>query len=256
MNKNIKKVNKVSAVQKSLENLRKYIEESNINILPSEDEIAKDLGVSRLTLRESITILEKEGLVSRVQGKGTLVNSFVTKLDNRIDSGRDVEGALRRHGHKVRFEVISLYYKSASEYEKLQMGIEKDDEVDEILVIEKVLYASEEPVAVYIDRIPKKNLKTIFDFDKDYFKPSIFPIVEKLCDLNISYDVVKIIPCACDKKLSKIFNLKINTPLITFDVLEYTRDGVVVMYNTEYYTGKMVDFTICRNVAYRYQHTK
>lgn len=247
MNNGIKKVNKVSAVQKALENIRKYIEESSIKILPSEDEISQSLGVSRLTVREAITVLEKEGVVSRVQGKGTLVNSFVTKLDNRIDSGSDIEGALKKHGYDVRFEVLSLEYKIASEYEQAQMGI--DDE-GEILVIEKVLYANDKPVAVYIDRIPKNNLKSI-DFSKDDFIPTIFPIVERLCGLNISHDVVKIKATGCNEKLSKIFDLKLDTPLISFEVLEYTREGAVVMYNTEHYTGEFVDFTICRNVAYK-----
>lgn len=247
MNKEIKKVNKVSAVQKALENLRKYIENTNIKILPSEDEISQSLGVSRLTLREAITILEKEGVVSRIQGKGTLVNSFITKLDNRIDTGSDVEGALEKHGYNVRFEVLNLEYKIASEYERAQMGI---DDGDEILIIEKVLYADDTPIAVYIDRIPKKYLKSL-DFDKDYFKPSIFPIIENLCGLYISHDVVKIKASSCSTKLSKIFSIEENTPLISFDVYEYARDGIVIMYNTEYYTGEFVDFTICRNVAYK-----
>ena len=247
MNKEIKKVNKVSAVQKALENLRKYIENSNIKTLPSEDEISQSLGVSRLTLREAITILEKEGMVSRVQGKGTLVNSFITKLDNRIDTGSDVEGALEKYGYNVRFEVSNLEYKIASEYERAQMGI---DDGDEILVIEKILYADDTPMAVYIDRIPKKYLKA-YDFDENYFKPSIFPIVENLCGASISHDVVKIKAYSCDEKLSRIFDIEVKSPLISFDVFEYTKEGVVLMYNTEYYTGEFVDFTICRNVAYK-----
>lgn len=247
MNKEIKKVNKVSAVQKALENLRRYIENTNIKTLPSEDEIAQSLGVSRLTLREAITILEKEGVVSRVQGKGTLVNSFVTKLNNRIDTGSDVEGALEKHGYNVKFEVSNLEYKIASEYERTQMGI---DEGDELLIIEKTLYADETPIAVYIDRIPKKYLRTL-DFDRTYFEPSIFPIIENLCGLNITHDVVKIKASSCSKKLSEIFNIEEKTPLISFDVFEYTREGIVIMYNTEYYTGEFVDFTVCRNVAYK-----
>lgn len=247
MNKEIKKVNKVSAVQKALENLRKYIENNNIKTLPSEDDISKSLGVSRLTLREAITILEKEGVVSRIQGKGTLVNSFITKLDNRIDTGSDIEGALEKNGYNVKFEVLDLEYKIASEYEQDQMGL---DDGEEILVIEKVLYADDTPISVYIDRMPKKYLKS-YDFEKDYFKPSIFPIVESLCGMNISHDVVKIKAYSCNEKLSKIFNIEANAPLISFDVFEYTRDGIVIMYNTEYYTGEYVDFTICRNVAYK-----
>jgi GntR family transcriptional regulator len=247
MNKEIQKVNKVSAVQKALENLRKYIEHSNMKNLPSEEEIAISLGVSRLTLREAITILEKEGVVSRIQGKGTLVNRFITKFDNRIDTGSDIEGALKKHGYEVRFEVLSLEYKKASEYELVQMDI---SDGEEILVVEKVLYADDTPIAVYIDRVPKKHLK-FYDFDKDYFEPTIFPIIESLCGLNISHDVVKIKAFSCDEKLSKIFDININTPLISFDVFEYSKDGIIIMYNTEYYTGEFVDFTICRNVAYK-----
>ena len=247
MNKEIQKVNKVSAVQMALENLRKYIEHSNMKNLPSEEEIAISLGVSRLTLREAITILEKEGVVSRIQGKGTLVNRFITKFDNRIDTGSDIEGALKKHGYEVRFEVLSLEYKKASEYELVQMDI---SDGEEILVVEKVLYADDTPIAVYIDRVPKKHLK-FYDFDKDYFEPSIFPIIESLCGLNISHDVVKIKAFSCDEKLSKIFDININTPLISFDVFEYSKDGTIIMYNTEYYTGEFVDFTICRNVAYK-----
>ncbi|MGL5330809.1 MAG: GntR family transcriptional regulator [Peptostreptococcaceae bacterium] len=250
MYKEIKKVNKESAVQKALDNLRRYIENSNVKVLPSEDELSKSLGISRLTLREAITILEIEGVVSRVQGKGTMVNSFITKLNNRIDTGSDIEGSLKKHGHNAKFEVISMEYKIASKYERVQMGI---DEGEEILVVEKVLYADEKPVSVYIDRIPRRYLKTCeFNFDKDYFKPTIFPIVEKITGFNISHDVIKIKTSVSDEKLSEIFDIEKNTPLITFDVLEYSKDGIVIMYNTEYYTGEFVDFTICRNVAYKY----
>lgn len=247
MKDDIKKVNKVSAVQNALENLRKYIKDSNVKILPSESEISKSLGVSRLTLREAIIILEKEGLVSRIQGKGTLVNTFVTKLDNRLDTGNRIEDVLKNNGYDIRFEVFNVEYKIASKYEQIEMGI---NENDEILVIEKLLYANDKLVALYVDRIPKKFLKT-FNFEADYFKSTIFQIIDKITGLKISHDVIKIKAVACDKKQAQLFNIEENTPLISFDILEYNRDGLVVMYNTEYYTDEPVDFTICRNVAYK-----
>ena len=247
MNNDIKRVNKVSAVQNALENLRKYIKDSNVKTLPSENEISQSLGVSRLTLREAIIILEKEGVVSRIQGKGTLVNTFVTKLDNRVDTGNNIEDILKKYGYDIKFEVLSVEYKIASEYEQIEMGI---NDTDEVLVIEKVLYANDKSVAIYVDRIPKKYLKT-FNFEKDYFNLAILKIIDEIIELKISHDVIKIKAVACDKRRAKLFSIKENTPLISFDILEYNRDGLVVMYNTEYYTGEFVDFTICRNVAYK-----
>ena len=247
MTNDIKKVNKVSAVQNALENLRNYIKDNNVKNLPSEDEIAQSLGVSRATLREAIVILEKEGLVSRIQGKGTLVNTFVTKLDNRVDTGNNIEVVLKRQGYNVRFEILSVDYRIASEYEQIEMGI---NDGDEILVVEKILYANDKPVALYVDRIARKCLKT-FNFERDYISSDIFQTIDKITGLKISHDVIKIKALGCDKRQAKLFNIEENIPLISFDILEYDRKGLVVMYNTEYYTGELVDFTICRNVAYK-----
>ena len=246
MTNDIKKVNKVSAVQNALENLRKYIKDNNIKNLPSEDEISQSLGVSRSTLREAIVILEKEGVVSRIQGKGTLVNTFITKLENRIDTGNNIETVLKRQGYDVRFEVLSADYRIASKYEKIEMGI---NDRDEILVVEKLLYANNEPVALYVERIAKKHLKT-FDLKEGYFSSDIFKTIDKITGLKISHDVIKIKALVCDKKQSKLFNAEKSIPLMSFDILEYDRRGLIVMYNTQYYTCDFVDFTICRNIAY------
>lgn len=44
--------------------------------LPTEPELAKMFGVSRMTLRQALSLLEDDGLVKRVHGKG----NFITKI--------------------------------------------------------------------------------------------------------------------------------------------------------------------------------
>ena len=43
--------------------------------LPSENQLAAKTGYSRQTVRQGIAILEREGLVERIQGSGTYVRS-------------------------------------------------------------------------------------------------------------------------------------------------------------------------------------
>lgn len=45
-------------------------------MLPSEKDLAAELGVSLGTVRRAVDSLEKSGIVNRVQGKGTFVRSF------------------------------------------------------------------------------------------------------------------------------------------------------------------------------------
>ncbi len=55
--------------------------------LPSEPKLARDLGVSRTTLRLAIEVLTREGLLSRQQGKGTFVTASGIEFPLEAGSG-------------------------------------------------------------------------------------------------------------------------------------------------------------------------
>lgn len=247
MDSKIKKVNKTSAVKKGLESIREYIQDTDDSLLPSEDYLAKSLGISRLTVREAITVLEREGVVSKIQGKGTLINAFVKKLENRIDLGSDIEGRLRKNGLNVEFEVESIKLRQATSKEITKLSL---NENDYILEIRKILRGNKQAEAIYVDRIPEKYFKNKNYLSENY-KSVIFPTIERLCECNITHDVVTIYSCNADNHMSKIFDIPENTAVQCFDILEYTSDGTAIMFNTEYYSGKIIEFTLCRNVAYK-----
>lgn len=57
--------------------LRRHIESGKWRpgqLLPSLDKLAEEYGISRVTARQAVTVLEEEGLIWRRQGKGTFVS--------------------------------------------------------------------------------------------------------------------------------------------------------------------------------------
>lgn len=70
---------KIPAYRQAQIAIKRYIEEHNLqpgDVLPSEGQLAKDLGISRLSLRESMKSLEALGIVEAQQGNGIYVKAF------------------------------------------------------------------------------------------------------------------------------------------------------------------------------------
>ena len=71
-------------------------------LLPAEDQLAAEYGVSRNAVRAALDLLRAEGLVERIQGTGTRVTRAV--LPHGIDALRGLAETFRGHG-EVRNEV-------------------------------------------------------------------------------------------------------------------------------------------------------
>ena len=53
--------------------------------LPSEPELAKQMGVSRMTLRQAISLLREDGIVKNIHGKGNFIISSDSKWEKGLE---------------------------------------------------------------------------------------------------------------------------------------------------------------------------
>jgi DNA-binding GntR family transcriptional regulator len=73
--------------------------------LPAEPVLARAYGVNRLTVREALTSLARQGLVRRVQGVGSFVADAPVR--HRVDAGQaGIADALRGQGLAVRDDLL------------------------------------------------------------------------------------------------------------------------------------------------------
>lgn len=70
---------KIPAYRQAQVAIKRYIEEHHLqpgDLLPSEGQLAKDMGMSRLSLREGVKTLEAVGILEARQGEGLYVKAF------------------------------------------------------------------------------------------------------------------------------------------------------------------------------------
>ena len=83
--------------------------------LPSEPELAKQLGVSRATLREAMRSFETQGLIRRRQGSGTFVVGKMEVLDSGMEVLESLETMAKRLGLEISVSDLSIEPLTADE---------------------------------------------------------------------------------------------------------------------------------------------
>ena len=121
--------------------------------LPSELELASDLGVSRTVVRDALSELERDGYLERVRGIGTLVNRDVVRLKNRMDQKLEFYKMIRAIGKEPRSDNVSVTREIASPalVEKLQL---QTDVPQTLVFVRRRVLADDTPVLFSTDILP------------------------------------------------------------------------------------------------------
>jgi len=131
--------------------------------LPSENELAKEFGVSRATIRTVLAKLSIEGLILRRQGDGTYVNQHINEVNTHLGGLWDFSRLIQSSGFDVSIQALSLKEVEATEKEAHELAVQPGET---LLMMKRLFFADHYPVIVANNRIPKKFLKVPRIFSK------------------------------------------------------------------------------------------
>lgn len=201
--------------------------------LPSESELAKELKVSRTTVRTVLTKFANEGLVFRKQGDGTYVNKQAKEIDNHYGSSWDFSKLIEGNGYTPSISTISLDSLPATEEDATLLELAPDSEV---IHIKRLFSADDEPV-IHVTNIFPKSLLNL-EVDQIDGNLPIYKIVENYFNQELAYVVSDIQATLAEKNLKQTLFREEGFPLLKLIETFYSHDHKPLILGVSYY-----DFT-------------
>ncbi len=121
--------------------------------IPSENDLAADLGVSRTTIRDALSRLEIEGVIYRKQGAGTFINEAGLQIKSRLDEIWSYEGMLADHGYTPSTQILEVSTQPANTELAAELNLTPGEA---LLVVKKLFLADAQPVILAYNHIPVK----------------------------------------------------------------------------------------------------
>jgi GntR family transcriptional regulator len=237
--------NGISISQRLHEDLGKIIAETPPGErLLTEPELAKQLNVSRATLREAMRTFETQGLINRRQGSGTFVIHPSQVIDTGLEVLESIETISKRIGLPVSMGDLKIEHRNATPEDAKELAIQPNDQV---LNISRVMHAEGRPVAYLIDIIPEELLPaeeldlgftgSVLDLLLRLGKPSL---VSSRCEINAVQAKVDI---------AKALRIQRGDVLLRFIAYLYSNTGRVVDYSHSYFLPGYFNFHVIRRVG-------
>ncbi len=211
--------------------------------LISEPELAKQMGVSRATLREAMRTFETQGLIRRRQGSGTYVVGKFQVIDAGLEVLESLETMAQRMNLEITVSDLHIEQVEADEKSAKGLGIAVGKKVTRV---QRVMRADSRPVAYLIDSLPEEFMKPSDLPEK--FRGSVLDfLLSGGKDLQVSRAAISATNAAAD--VAKALEIQRDDVLLRFVSQLFDSKGHIVDYSSSYFIPGYFHFHVNRRVG-------
>ncbi|MCC7117532.1 MAG: GntR family transcriptional regulator [Anaerolineales bacterium] len=211
--------------------------------LPSEPELAKQMGVSRATLREAMRAFETQGMIRRRQGSGTFVVGKISVMEGGLEVLESLETLAERLGLEISVSDLELEAAKADEAsaESLKVGVGA-----KVTRVRRVIRAEGRPVAYLVDILPEDVLH--FKDLPANFRGSVLDLLLERGD-SLTSSRANISAIDATAEVAKALEIQRGDVLLHFSAQLFDSTGRNVDYSLSYFIPGYFRFHVNRRVG-------
>ncbi len=205
--------------------------------MPSESELTRSFEVSRITVRQALGDLQKEGLIFKIHGKGTYVSQ--PKAFQNLGKLQGFGEAMASMGYETFSQVISFKIVPADKIVALKLGLDENEMVSEI---RRVRYLNRAPISLDVTYLPRSIGERLIK--EDLAHRDIFLILENDYGYSLGQAELQIEAMLADESLGRLIHLQEGSPVLRIERLTFTTDNQPLDFEYLYYRGDAFQYRL------------
>lgn len=222
---------------------------ADIKKLPTEEQMCKNFGVSRVTLRSALADLDREGKIIRVQGRGTFVNSHIQNMHMDLFRMDSYSRLIERDGYKLRVHALECKVVETPSF------IKKIDSnaPSQLIMVSKAFFANERLAVICMDYITMdfiEDINILLKYEDSIFKYLFDKYNIQLVSGNISFNAVS------NEEINEyldVYKLRYNKDsILLIEGTDCDSNAKIIMYTREFIDTDIIKFSAIRRRAIEY----
>jgi GntR family transcriptional regulator len=205
--------------------------------LPTEERLCEYFGVSRVTVREALRMLQHDQLIESVQGRGHFVLGNPTFIEKPVSELQSVTELMQGLGYAFRTEVLAAAGEAAGdEASVLQLGPEQ-----QVVRLERLWRSPEDPVIYSVDVFPA----WIAGDQQSAWEGSLLEVLER-AGATVAYSHALIRATTLPRAIARRVGLAPSLPWVLMEQINFTAADVPVLHSFDYHRGDKFEFYTLR----------
>jgi len=196
--------------------------------LPGERELARKIGVARMTLRRAIESLIADGFLERRPGSGTYARRPIVAAEFRLASFSE---EMRRRGIRPGSRIISFRRSKSNQVNARKLGIQVGTD---IFVCTRLRLADDQAIALETLAIPVELIPGLQESD---FQDSLYQALQRKYGVRVMEAKSTISSISVNKTNANLLGISQNKPCLQVDMVDKDQHGRIIMYARCIYRG-------------------
>ena len=205
--------------------------------MPSEAEMMKAFAVSRITVRQALGDLQKEGMIFKIHGKGAFVSK--PKAYQNVTRLQGFGEAMSSLGYETYSRVLGIKSVAADKSVAAHLKLPEQTLVTEI---RRLRYLNREPISLDVSYLPAAIGERLMK--EDLATRDVFLILENEYGYALGSADLQIEAVLADEGLARLLDIEEGTPLLRIERLTHTVDGLPLDYEHLYYRGDAFQYRL------------